>query len=317
VTKLALVFPGQGSQSLRMMAPFATLPEVRATFAEAGEVLGEDLWRLAEEGPAEDLNRTVNTQPVMLAAGVALLRAWRALGGAEPDFVAGHSLGEYTALVAAGALDFAEAVALVRFRAQAMQDAVPEGTGAIAAVLGLDDEGVRRLCAEAAQGEVLEAANYNAPGQVVIAGERGAVERAIVAAKAGGAKRALLLPMSVPSHCSLMRGAAERLGARIAEVSIRPLRLPLVNNADVTVIQDAAAVRDSLVRQLFCPVRWVETVRALAARGATRIVECGPGGVLSGLNRRCAEVEALAFKDAEQLAQLASAYEHPRARMVG
>lgn len=318
MTKLALVFPGQGSQSVAMMAPFAALPEVRATFAEASDILGEDLWRLVEEGPDEDLSRTVNTQPVMLAAGIALFRAWRAIGGTAPSLVAGHSLGEYTALVAAEALSFADAVSLVRFRAEAMQDAVPEGTGAIAAVLGLDDEGVRLLCAEAAQGEVLEAANYNAPGQVVIAGHRAAVERGIAAAKAKGAKRALMLAMSVPSHCSLMQGAAERLRERMTAVTVRPLRIPLVNNADVAVVQDADAVRDSLVRQLFRPVRWVESVRLLAARGVSRIVECGPGGVLTGLNRRCADVEALGPKDAAQFEQLALArIEAQPAGMVG
>jgi [acyl-carrier-protein] S-malonyltransferase len=289
-----------------MMAPFAALPGVRATFDEASEVLGQDLWQLAAEGPAEELNRTVNTQPVMLVAGVSLYRAWQAAGGAAPDFVAGHSLGEYTALVVAEALRFRDAVGLVRFRAQAMQEAVPEGTGAIAAVLGLDDEAVRAVCREAAQGEVLEAANYNAPGQVVIAGHRTAVERGMAAAKARGAKRAVALPMSAPSHCSLMRPAAQRLQARMADVEIRAPRIPLLTSADVQVPGDAQAVRDSLVRQLSSPVRWVELVQALAAHGVARIIECGPGGVLTSLNKRSAEVEALGLKDAEQLGQLAA-----------
>jgi [acyl-carrier-protein] S-malonyltransferase len=304
VSRLALVFPGQGSQSVGMMQPFAALPGLRATFDEASEVLGEDLWAVAAEGPAEELNRTVNTQPLMLVAGIALYRAWRAAGGPAPDFVAGHSLGEYTALVAAQALAFRDAVALVRFRAQAMQEAVPEGTGAIAAVLGLEDEAIRAVCAEAAQGEVLEAANFNAPGQVVIAGHRTAVERGMAAAKARGAKRAVALPMSAPSHCSLMQPAADRLRERLAGVTIEPPRIP---NADVAVPHDAAAVRDSMVRQLCSPVRWVECVRSLAAQGVTRIVECGPGGVLTGLNKRSAEVESVGLKDAEQLAQLAAA----------
>jgi [acyl-carrier-protein] S-malonyltransferase len=290
-----------------MMQPFAALPGLRTTFDEASEVLGQDLWALAAEGPAEELSRTVNTQPLMLVAGIALYRAWRSAGGPAPDFVAGHSLGEYSALVAAQALAFRDAVALVRFRAQAMQEAVPEGTGAIAAVLGLDDEAIRAVCAEAAQGEVLEAANFNAPGQVVIAGHRAAVERGMAAAKARGAKRAVALPMSAPSHCSLMQPAADRLRVRIAGLTIEPPRIPLITNADVAVPRDAAAVRDSMVRQLCSPVRWVECVRSIAAHGVTRIVECGPGGVLTGLNKRIAEVEAVGLKDAEQLAQLAAA----------
>jgi [acyl-carrier-protein] S-malonyltransferase len=306
MSKLALVFPGQGSQSVGMMAPFAALPGVRPTFDEASEALGQDLWHLVAEGPADELNRTVNTQPVMLVAGVGLYRAWREVGGAAPDFVAGHSLGEYTALVVAEAMGFRDAVTLVRFRAQAMQEAVPEGTGAIAAILGLDDAAVRAVCEAAAQGEVLEAANYNAPGQVVIAGHRAAVERGMAEAKARGAKRAMALPMSAPSHCSLMQPAAERLRTRIAGIDVRAPRIPLVSNADVREPRDAQAVRDSLVRQLCSPVRWVESVQALAARGVTRIVECGPGGVLTGLNKRSAEVEALGLKDAEQFAQLAA-----------
>jgi [acyl-carrier-protein] S-malonyltransferase len=302
MTGLALVFPGQGSQSLGMMAAFEALPAVRATFEEASAILGQDLWALVSDGPAEELNRTVNTQPVMLAAGVALWRAWTRAGGPRPDFVAGHSLGEYTALVAAESLKFSDALALVRLRAEAMQHAVPEGSGGIAAILGLDDDAVRTLCKEAAQGEVLEAANYNAPAQVVIAGQRSAVERGMELAKARGAKRAVALPMSVPSHCSLMRQAAERLRVQLAQIEVQAPRIPLLSNADVAQPADGDAVRDSLVRQLYSPVRWVETVAALARAGATRIVECGPGAVLSALNKRIApQTQSIALKDAEQL----------------
>jgi [acyl-carrier-protein] S-malonyltransferase len=307
MSRLALVFPGQGSQSVGMMAPFASLPGVRATFDEASAVLGQDLWQLAQDGPPDELARTVNTQPLMLVAGVALYRAWRAAGGAAPEFVSGHSLGEYTALVAAESIDFRDAVALIRFRAQTMQDAVPEGTGAIAAILGLDDATIRALCAEAAQGEVLEAANLNAPGQVVIAGHRAAVERGMEAAKARGAKRAIPLAMSAPSHCSLMRPTVAPLEARLASVNIRAPRVAFINNADVKVQRDAQGVRDGLLRQLCSPVRWVETVQLMAAQGVTQIVECGPGGVLTGLNKRCGQVEAVALKDAAQLLQLAEA----------
>jgi [acyl-carrier-protein] S-malonyltransferase len=242
----------------------------------------------------------------MLIAGIALYRAWRGLGGTQPDFVAGHSLGEYSALVAAEALDFREAVALIRFRAQTMQNAVPEGTGGIAAILGLDDAAIHAVCEEAAQGEVLEAANYNAPGQVVIAGPRGAVERGMAAAKARGAKRAIALAMSAPSHCSLMQPTVEPLRARLAAADLRSPRMALVNNADVKTPSAPEGVRDALLRQLCSPVRWVEIIRFMAAQGVTRVIECGPGGVLTGLNKRCAEVEAIGFKDAEQIRQLAA-----------
>lgn len=309
MTRLALVFPGQGSQSVGMMGPYETLPAVRNTFDEVSGVLGQDLWALIGSGPAEELSKTINTQPVMLAAGVALLRAWREAGGLQPDFVAGHSLGEYSALVATGALSFRDALPLVRFRAQAMQDAVPEGTGGMAAILGLDDDAVRAVCAEAAQGEVLEAANFNAPSQVVIAGQREAIARGMELAKAKGAKRAVALPMSVPSHCSLMRGAAEQLRARLDEMAVQAPAIALISNADLASPQDAAAVRDSLVRQLHSPVRWAESVRMLAERGVTRIIECGPGGVLTTLNKRIApKVEAIALKDASQLLRLATAH---------
>ena len=297
--KIAFVFPGQGSQSVGMMKSFADLPGVRDTFSEASNAIGQDLWRLVEEGPSEELNLTVNTQPVMLAAGIALHRAWTAGNGPQPVIAAGHSLGEYSALVAGGAIEFADAVPLVRFRAQAMQEAVPAGVGAMAAVLGLDDEAVRAVCKEASgQNEIVEAANFNAPAQVVIAGNVGAVERAMGLAKGKGAKRAIMLPMSVPSHCSLMRPAAERMRQRLKTIRIGPSNVPVLHNADVSSADSGDAVRDALVRQLYQPVRWVDTVRALVSAGATHIVECGPGKVLAGLNKRIApEAQTYSFGD--------------------
>jgi len=261
-------------------------PVVRETFAEASNALGYDLWALIQEGPEQDLNRTDRTQPAMLAAGVAVWRVWQQRGGPRPAYMAGHSLGEYTALVCAGALDFPEAAALVADRGRFMQEAVPEGQGAMAAVLGLEDEQVRAACAEAAQGGVVEAVNFNAPGQVVIAGEKAAVERAIEALKAAGAKRAVVLPVSVPSHCALMKPASERLAERLRTVTVRAPQIPVLHNVDVQTTQDPEAIRDRLVRQLYSPVRWVETVLALKAKGVTVTVECGPGRVLAGLNRR-------------------------------
>jgi [acyl-carrier-protein] S-malonyltransferase len=306
--RLALVFPGQGSQSVGMMAPYEPLPAVRSTFDEASAVLEQDLWALASAGPAEELNRTVNTQPLMLTADIALLRAWREAGGPQPDFVAGHSLGEYGALVAAGVLTFRDALPLVRFRAQIMQEAVPEGTGGIAAILGLDDEAIRAVCTEAAQGDVLEPANYNAPGQVVIAGARAAVERGMELAKSRGAKRAVMLAMSAPSHCSLMRPAAERLRPRLEALALQPPAVTLLHNADAKAAATPAELRASMIRQVHSPVRWVEIVRSFAEQGVTRIVECGPGGVLTALNKRIApQAEAVAIKDAAQLLQLAGA----------
>ncbi len=298
--KIAFTYPGQGSQSLGMMQPFAGMPPVRDTFSEASECLALDLWKLVTEGPVEELNLTVNTQPVMLAAGIAVQRAWRAAGGAQPAVSAGHSLGEYSALVASGALAFADALKLVRFRAQAMQDAVPAGSGAMAAILGLDDDAVRMACSEAASAEELvEPANFNSPAQVVIAGHKAAVERAMESAQAKGAKRVVLLPMSVPSHCRLMVPAAERMRERLRSVDIRTPALPVVHNADVKEAGSADEIKDALVRQLVQPVRWVETVRALAAAGATHIVECGPGKVLAGLNKRIApESGVVALNDA-------------------
>jgi [acyl-carrier-protein] S-malonyltransferase len=302
--KLALVFPGQGSQAVGMMQSFAGVAAVRETFDEASSVLGQDLWKLAAEGPVEDLNATVNTQPLMLTAGYAVYRAWRAAGGAAPSLVAGHSLGEYTALVAAGVIAFGDALPLVRFRAQAMQDAVPIGTGAMAALLGLDDAVVLAVCAEAAQGEVVEAVNFNAPSQVVIAGHKTAVERAAVLAKTKGAKRAVMLPVSAPFHSSLLKPAAQRLEQYLGSVALHVPQIPVVNNVDVAVLNDPAKIRDALARQACNPVRWVEVIKAMAAAGVTHVAECGPGKVLAGLTKRIdGAVQGLAIADAATLAQ--------------
>jgi [acyl-carrier-protein] S-malonyltransferase len=306
--KIAFVFPGQGSQSVGMMQSFAELPGVRETFAQASELLGQDIWNLAAKGPAEELNLTVNTQPVMLVAGVALFRAWRTREGPAPAIMAGHSLGEYTALVGSGALDFADAVPLVRFRARAMQEALPAGVGAMAAILGLDDDVVRAVCAEASSAnEVAEAANFNSPAQVVIAGNKAAVERGMDIAKAKGAKRAMLLPMSVPSHCSLMRPAAERMREQLHSPSFRRGTIPVLHNADVKSAESADAIKDALVRQLIQPVRWAETVRQMVSSGVTHMVECGPGKVLAGLNKRIApETHILSFSDGAAFGQALS-----------
>jgi len=284
--KLAFVFPGQGSQSVGMMAGFADHPAVRETFAEASAVLGQDLWALVTDGPDDDLNRTVNTQPVMLTAGIAVWRAWKAVGGEAPAIVAGHSLGEYTALVCAGALAFNDAVPLVRFRAQAMQDAVPAGVGAMAAILGLDAAAVAAACDEAKQGQVVEPVNFNTPEQIVIAGHREAVERAIAAATAKGAKRGVMLPVSAPFHSSLMKPAAERLAAKLAAVTLQSPSTPVLHNVDVEEKSTPEAIRAALARQAASPVRWVETIQAMSARGVTHLVECGPGRVLTGMTRR-------------------------------
>ncbi|MBB5191074.1 [acyl-carrier-protein] S-malonyltransferase [Silvimonas terrae] len=306
--KLAFVFPGQGSQAIGMMNAWADVPVVKATFDEASGVLGLDLWQMVAEGPAEALNATVNTQPVMLTAGIAAWRAWQARGGRAPDLLAGHSLGEYAALVAAGSLAFGDALQLVRLRAEAMQNAVPAGEGAMAAVLGLDDAAVVAACAQAAQGDVVQAVNFNSPGQVVIAGSKAAVERACETAKAAGAKRAMLLPVSVPSHCDLMKPAAEVLKARLAAVTIASPEIPVVHNADVAAYSDPDRIRDALVRQLYMPVRWVETVQHMAAAGVTVIAECGPGKVLAGLNKRIAtEAQQFALTDPAALDALAAA----------
>lgn len=299
----AFVFPGQGSQSVGMLSALAQAqPEVQATFAQASAALGFDLWALAANGPEEALARTEVTQPLMLTAGIAVWRAWRARGGAMPAAMAGHSLGEYSALVAAGALDFADAVGLVADRARFMQQAVPPGQGAMAAVLGLSDDAVRALCAEAAQGEVLEPVNFNAPAQVVIAGSAGAVARAMAQAKAAGARRAVTLPMSVPAHSSLMAPAAARLAQRLQAVALRAPAVPIVHNAHLQPATTPEAIREALVRQVASPVRWVATIEQMAGAGADVFVECGPGKVLTGLNKRIAPAAAcLAVQDPESL----------------
>lgn len=287
--KFAFVFPGQGSQSLGMMAAYGDSPVIRATFDEASSALGRDLWQLVVEGPAEALNQTVNTQPLMLTAGIAVWRLWREKDGPLPAMVAGHSLGEYAALVAAGVLNLKDAVPLVELRARAMQEAVPAGEGAMAAVLGLDADAVKAICQEAAQGQVVQAVNFNSPEQTVIAGHKAAVERAAEASKAKGAKRAVMLPVSAPFHSSLMQPAAEKLKARLAQVAVSSPTIPVINNVDVATESDPDRIRSALVRQAASPVRWVEAMRAMQAAGATHVYECGPGKVLAGLVKRCAD----------------------------
>jgi [acyl-carrier-protein] S-malonyltransferase len=286
MSKFAFVFPGQGSQAVGMLNGFAANETVRQTVAEASDVLGFDLAKIMVEGPKEELDLTTNTQPVMLTAAVAFYRAWLAAGGATPAVVAGHSLGEYSALVAAGVIDFKDAVPLVRFRAQAMQEAVPVGQGGMAAILGLSDDDVRAACAEAAQGEVVEAVNFNAPAQVVIAGHKTAVERACEVAKAKGAKRALPLPVSAPFHSSLLKAASDRLRGYMAPLHFSVPKTPLINNVDVAIVDDPDQIKDALVRQAASPVRWVETVQRMAVEGVTHVIECGPGKVLAGLVKR-------------------------------
>lgn len=298
----AFVFPGQGSQSVGMMAAYGDAPVVRATFDEASAALGEDLWTMVAEGPAEKLALTINTQPIMLTAGVAAWRLWDSLGGKTPAVVAGHSLGEYSALVAAGALKLADAVPLVRLRAAAMQEAVPAGTGAMAAILGLDDDGIAAACAEAGQGEIVEPVNFNAPGQTVIAGHKGAVERACEACKARGAKRAVLLPVSAPFHSSLLKPAADRLAVALESIVITTPAIPVINNVDVATETDPARIKDALVRQAAKPVRWVEIIQKMAAMGIATAAECGPGKVLAGLTKRCADgITGVALADAESV----------------
>lgn len=286
--KFAFVFPGQGSQAVGMLNAFADNPVVRATLEEASTALGQDIGKLIAEGPAEELNLTTNTQPVMLTAAVAVYRAWLDAGGPAPALVAGHSLGEYSALVAAGVIPFADAVPLVRFRAQAMQEAVPVGEGGMAAILGLSDDDVRAACAEAAAAGagVVEAVNFNAPAQVVIAGHKGAVEKACEIAKGKGAKRALPLPVSAPFHSSLLKPASDRLRDRMAGLAFAAPSIPLVNNVDVAIVNDPAQIKDALVRQAAAPVRWVECVQKMAAEGVTHVIECGPGKVLAGMTKR-------------------------------
>jgi len=298
--KLAMVFPGQGSQAVGMLRGYAGLPQIEETLAEAKGALGADFVQLLDAGPAEKLNLTVNTQPAMVTAGTAAFRAWRALGGPVPEIVAGHSLGEYTALVAAGAIDFKDCLPLVRFRAQSMQEAVPEGQGAMAAILMLDDDAVRAACTEA--GGTVQAVNFNAPGQVVIAGEKAAVERAMEACKAKGAKRAMLLPVSAPFHSSLMKPAAAKLETYLAKISVSTPKVSVVNNVDVAIETSPERVRQALVRQAASPVRWVETIKKMADSGVTHIVECGPGKVLAGMTKRIAPgVKSFAAADRASL----------------
>lgn len=297
-----MVFPGQGSQAVGMLRAYAGLPGVEEVRRQAGEALGADFLRLLDEGPQDALNLTVNTQPAMVTAGYAAYRAWRELGGPAPEFVAGHSLGEYTALVAAGSIDLMHCLPLVRFRAQAMQEAVPEGQGAMAAILNLDDAAVRAACAEAAQGQVVDAVNFNAPGQIVIAGHKEAVARAMELCKAKGAKRALPLPVSAPFHSSLMRPAAERLRGYLDGVALAAPACPLINNVDVRIESQPQAIKDALVRQAAAPVRWAETVRRMRTQGVTHVLECGPGRVLAGMVKRIeAELQSFALADKASL----------------
>ena len=301
--KFAFFFPGQGSQSVGMMQGLADIAVVRQTFDEASDILGQDFWSMVTE-PNEALNQTSNTQPLMLTAGFATWRAWQAQSSLAPSIMAGHSLGEYTALVAAGTLTFKDALPLVRYRAEVMQNAVAEGVGAMAAILGLDDETVRQVCIEGAQGEVLEAVNLNSPGQVVIAGNKAAVERGMEIAKAKGAKRALALPVSVPSHCALMKPAAESLAVYLQNVPMTASNVPVIHNADVLAYSDVNQMKDALVRQLYSPVRWVETVQSTYNQEITNSAECGPGKVLAGLTKRIvAELPCVALTNVESLAE--------------
>ena len=298
----AFFFPGQGSQSLGMMNGFENFAVVKNTFDEASAVLGQDLWAMINGEDAAPINETINTQPIMLTAGIATYRAYLEAGGKAPSVVAGHSLGEYTALVVAGALDFADAVKLVRLRAELMQNAVPQGEGAMAAILGLDDDVVRQVCHDAAQGDVVEAVNFNSPGQVVIAGSTAAVERAMQLAKEQGAKRALPLPVSVPSHCSLMKPAANQLATALQNITLHTPQIRVIHNADVAAYHNAEQIKDALVRQLYCPVRWTETVNTLVSEGITESAECGPGKVLAGLAKRINKAaNCSALTNAEQV----------------
>lgn len=304
MNKLAFFFPGQGSQSVGMMSGFGDAKIIRDTFIEASDILGVDFWAMATEAN-ESINETTNTQPIMLIAGVATWRAWQAVSANTPSVLAGHSLGEYTALVASGALSFADSLPLVRYRAEVMQNAVPAGVGAMAAILGLDDDVVRAVCAEAAQDQVLEAVNFNSPGQVVIAGSKAAVERGMALAKNKGAKRALPLPVSVPSHCALMKPAAIKLAEYLIDVTINKPAIPVLHNADVLAYQDSSQIKSALVRQLYSPVRWVETVQAVYAQDVIHAAECGPGKVLAGLTKRIvAELPCVALTNNEALIEL-------------
>lgn len=303
MTQFAFVFPGQGSQTVGMLAELAaTYPLVEATFREASDALGYDLWQLVSNGPADELNKTWQTQPALLAASVAIYRVWQQQGGKQPTLMAGHSLGEYSALVCAGVLDFADAIKLVELRGKLMQEAVPEGTGAMQAIIGLDDAAIRKACEESAQGQVVSPVNFNSPGQVVIAGNKEAVERAGAACKAAGAKRALPLPVSVPSHCALMKPAADKLAVALEEIAFNAPSVPVVNNVDVKCESDAAAIRHALVRQLYSPVRWTESVEFMASQGVTQLLEMGPGKVLTGLTKRIVDsLTAAAVNDPTSL----------------
>jgi len=310
--KLGMVFPGQGSQSVGMLMGYGGLPEVDAVRAEAASALGDGFLEILDLGPAEQLNLTVNTQPAMLTAAIAAYRAWCALGGPAPRFVAGHSLGEYSALVAAGSLALRDALPLVRFRARSMQEAVPEGQGAMAAILGLDDDAARAACAEAERqgnaGEAVQAVNFNAPGQVVIAGSKEAVARAIEACRARGAKRAMPLPVSAPFHSSLMQPAAVKLGSYMEKLVFAEPKIPVINNVDVREETNPVRIRDALVRQAASPVRWAETIRCMAAQGVTHVVECGPGKVLAGLVKRIdPRLQGIAAADRASLEQALAA----------
>lgn len=303
MTQFAFVFPGQGSQTVGMLADLAAAyPAVEATFREASDVLGYDLWQLVSQGPAEELNKTWQTQPALLAASVAIYSVWQQQGGQLPALMAGHSLGEYSALVCAGVLNFADAIKLVELRGKLMQEAVPEGTGAMQAIIGLDDAAIAKACEESAQGQVVSPVNFNSPGQVVIAGNKEAVERAGAACKAAGAKRALPLPVSVPSHCALMKPAADKLALTLENITFNAPAVPVINNVDVKAETDADAIRHALIRQLYSPVRWTESVEAMAAQGVTQLIEMGPGKVLTGLTKRIVDgLSAAAVNDTASL----------------
>lgn len=303
MTKIAVVFPGQGSQTLGMLSDLAAAhPVVEATFAEASSVLGYDLWQLVQQGPVEELNKTWQTQPALLAASVAIWRVWQQEKGAEPVLMAGHSLGEYSALVCAGVLDFKQAISLVELRGKLMQEAVPAGTGAMYAIIGLDNASIEKACEESAQGQVVSAVNFNSPGQVVIAGNKEAVERAGAACKEAGAKRALPLPVSVPSHCALMKPAADKMAVALENISFSQPQYPVVNNVDVKVETSAEAIRSALIRQLYSPVRWTESVEYMAQQGVEQLVEVGPGKVLTGLTKRIVDtLTAVAVNDTASL----------------
>ncbi|KTR46685.1 malonyl CoA-ACP transacylase [Pantoea ananatis] len=303
MTQFAFVFPGQGSQTVGMLADLAAAyPAVEETFREASDVLGYDLWQLVSQGPTEELNKTWQTQPALLAASVAIYRVWQQQGGQQPALMAGHSLGEYSALVCAGVLNFADAIKLVELRGKLMQEAVPEGTGAMQAIIGLDDAAIAKACEESAQGEVVSPVNFNSPGQVVIAGNKEAVERAGAACKAAGAKRALPLPVSVPSHCALMKPAADKLALTLETITFNAPAVPVINNVDVKAETDADTIRHALIRQLYSPVRWTESVEAMAAQGVTQLIEMGPGKVLTGLTKRIVDgLSAAAVNDTASL----------------